>query len=333
MSQIIYAGIDEAGYGPRLGPLCMGLCAIRFDAPLQGVGEGLPDLWRVLSGIVDRGARGYRKGLIPVADSKKLKLPNSGKRHPLTMLEPGVLAFLAQRCEHPSSDGALFDRLGIRFARQAWYAGQGATLPVSTTTEHIGLMSARLQSGMTREGLECVALSCAALSASELNEHGERLGSKAAVSFCVIGRMLRALVDRFGGVEQGCLVRAVVDRQGGRISYGRELLDVFPGASLRVVRQGAEESVYELSTGNGGAVFAEIRFVREAEETHLPVAVASMTAKYVRELAMARFNTYFGSRMAELKPTAGYATDAARWLKDAAGILDPEERRAIVRRR
>ena len=145
------------------------------------------------------------------------------------------------------------------------------------------------------------------------------------MSFEVVGRLLRALV----GHAEGAFVHAVVDRQGGRISYARELLGVFPGASVRVLRQGADESLYELSRGR--SAFAEVRFVRNAEASHLPVAVASMTAKYIRELAMARFNAHYCGRMRELKPTAGYATDAGRWLADAAPILTPDERRAIVR--
>jgi hypothetical protein len=58
-------------------------------------------------------------------------------------------------------------------------------------------------------------------------------------------------------------------------------------------------------------------FEVEAEARHFPVALASMTAKLVRELAMMRFNRYWSGRMAELKPTAGYRNDAHRWLDDA----------------
>lgn len=65
---------------------------------------------------------------------------------------------------------------------------------------------------------------------------------------------------------------------------------------------------------------------------HLPVALASMIAKYVRELAMHRFNRYWSKRMPELKPTAGYTLDARRWLADAAQVITKEERAVMVRR-
>ncbi len=74
-----------------------------------------------------------------------------------------------------------------------------------------------------------------------------------------------------------------------------------------------------------------IQFRPEAEEAHLPVALASMTAKLVRELAMARFNRYWCGRVAELKPTAGYVQDARRWLEDVEGVLCDDEREAMVR--
>lgn len=328
---MIYAGIDEAGYGPRLGPLCMGMCALRMPDAVCGQGEALPDIWAALPGEVSRSAGGLRHGLIPIADSKKLKLPNSGKRHPLTMLEPGVLALLELRGGIPADDLGLFERFGQGLAAQPRYAGEVNGLPVSTTREHIGLLSSRMRSGFEREGIGCVALSCATFTAEELNEQIGRLGSKSAASFRLIGRFLQALVERFPVGNKPERLRIVIDRQGGRIDYGNALLDVFPGATLRILAQGSAESVYELSDGRSGGAFAEVRFLCEAEEHHLPVAVASMTAKYVRELAMARFNAYFGSRLSELKPTAGYAMDAGRWLKDAAGILSPEERRAIVR--
>jgi hypothetical protein len=74
-----------------------------------------------------------------------------------------------------------------------------------------------------------------------------------------------------------------------------------------------------------------IHFRPEAEDAHLPVALASMTAKLVRELAMARFNRYWCLRMPELKPTAGYTLDARRWLEEANGVVREEEREVMVR--
>jgi len=58
-------------------------------------------------------------------------------------------------------------------------------------------------------------------------------------------------------------------------------------------------------------------------ESRLPVALASMTAKYVRELSMAAFNAWWCGRVEDLAPTAGYPLDAARWRRDveAAGAV------------
>jgi hypothetical protein len=56
-----------------------------------------------------------------------------------------------------------------------------------------------------------------------------------------------------------------------------------------------------------------------------------MLAKYVRELAMARFNRHWCSRLPDLKPTAGYRGDGWRWLRDASPVITREERAALVR--
>ena len=52
-------------------------------------------------------------------------------------------------------------------------------------------------------------------------------------------------------------------------------------------------------------------------------------------LVMDRFNRYWSQRAVgtnvELKPTAGYALDAGRWLKDARSIYTPAEKQLLVR--
>jgi ribonuclease HII len=53
-------------------------------------------------------------------------------------------------------------------------------------------------------------------------------------------------------------------------------------------------------------------------ESFLPVALASMTAKYLRELAMTAFNSFWQQQQPDLRPTAGYPQDARRF----AGEID-----------
>ena len=70
--------------------------------------------------------------------------------------------------------------------------------------------------------------------------------------------------------------------------------------------------------------------IRErCESWSLATALASMAAKYVRELAMdAAERLTFSERVPGLRPTAGYGLDAWRFLEDvaaaraAAGVPD-----------
>jgi ribonuclease HII len=56
-------------------------------------------------------------------------------------------------------------------------------------------------------------------------------------------------------------------------------------------------------------------------ETHsMPVALASMFSKYVRELYMEIFNRWWKPHAPHVKRTAGYAADAKRWLKETAEV-------------
>ncbi len=77
-------------------------------------------------------------------------------------------------------------------------------------------------------------------------------------------------------------------------------------------------SRYRLA-GAGGDWFVE--FAVGADANHMPVALASMTAKYVREALMLRFNAYWRQWLPEVKPTAGYYTDAQRFLADIQPVL------------
>jgi hypothetical protein len=55
-------------------------------------------------------------------------------------------------------------------------------------------------------------------------------------------------------------------------------------------------------------------------EELLPTALASMTAKYHRELSMRAFNAFWTSRVPGLRPTAGYPGDSSRFRADIAAV-------------
>src|SRR5262249_14180033 len=59
----------------------------------------------------------------------------------------------------------------------------------------------------------------------------------------------------------------------------------------------------------------EIRFSANGE-SEFPTALASIYAKFLRELAMRSFNAYWSQHIEGLRPTAGYAVDADRFLTD-----------------
>lgn len=315
---LIYCGIDEAGYGPMLGPLCV--AASIFEISSWDNGQPAPDLWKLLSKAVCRSPRDVRKR-VAIADSKKLKLPNNQQRDPLLHLERGVLsfaeAFLHSTIEH---DDALFTSLGVTLEQQLWYASPPTPLPRAIDRNALRIDANILTGAADKAGVRLVGLWCLALCESSFNSLIREHGSKGATTT----HALRTLVARIMQQWPDSEVRVVADRHGGRTHYADALTNICPHCP-RPLEETERASRYELGDR------ARILLIPEAEDAHLPVALASMTAKLVRELAMARFNRYWCSRLPELKPTAGYTTDARRWLRDAQSVLDTPTRAMLVR--
>lgn len=325
-ARTLYAGIDEAGYGPRLGPLCVGLTL--FDLPARSANESdAPiDLWRLLKGAVCRDHAASKRGRLAVADSKELKGVGGASVDPLFHLERGVLAFESLASDQPAAanEVELLTRLGTRVPGSLeWYAGDSA-LPRGASAEQLRILIAQLQGAAAAAGVRPRLVRCVAVDESTFNERYHHLQNKASVSFGVVGGMLRRLWET---TPAGSTLLVAVDRQGGRAFYG-PLLSQAIGAKADIVEESDQLSVYEVRADRT----MRIEFRVEAEAQHLPVALASMTAKFVRELLMGRFNRYWSGRINGLKPTAGYGTDAGRWLRDVRGHAAAEEIEVMVRK-
>lgn len=226
---LIYCGIDEAGYGPMLGPLCVGFSAFRVEG--WDPKGGAPDLWKLLDKAVCRKGRDSRKR-IAVADSKKLKLPNDSKhQHPLVHLERGVLAFgglvgeggsegvprICEPCETLDTDDSLFAALGVHLEPHPWYAVDPTNLPLAGSAAQLAIARNKLALACEGAGVEPLALACIGVGETEFNETIRTGGSKAHCTGRCFVRYLRRVVERWGGT--GDEVRLVCDRHGGRTSY------------------------------------------------------------------------------------------------------------------
>ncbi|PHQ78832.1 MAG: hypothetical protein COB69_09175 [Phycisphaera sp.] len=324
---LIYCGIDEAGYGPMLGPLCVGLTCFRVES---WDGEHVPDLWERLSAGVCRNLKELRadkRGKVAIADSKQLKLSNQLKtKHPLVHLERTALALLASVGVETPDDAHLFSALGAELPDEAWYGGEPSALPVGNSPAEIGIAANVLGSALKAAKIQPEELATKIVSEERFNQIVRDTGTKSEATISAIGQHLRMIATRWK--DSGEDVRIVCDRLGARKSYGSMLQRELKGTKAIPLYESPERSIYTLE---GWAGDTKILFETEAENAHLPVAAASIYAKLTRELSMARFNRYFRTMLPELKPTAGYYTDARRWLQDAATVLDAPTRKKLIR--
>lgn len=305
-----------------LGPLTVACASITLDA--WSPGDGAPDLWAMLDERVARARRDARDRLV-YADSKAIKLPSTSKRtHPLAHLERGVLAMLgtahgtAQQI--PETDEALYEALGVEIEDAPWFGGAPIKLPVGNDRGLLAIDSASLRASMASCGVGLGSIRVDAMGVGWFNALVREHGTKAATTAVMLREHLIRVRDDTNGMAH---TRIAIDRQSGRTRYGRLLSGVW--RDIEALEESPRASRYGIGDELG------VVLISKAEDAYFPVALASMSAKYVRELLMMRFNRYFVSRDAALKPTAGYVQDARRWLRDAAGLIEGVDRSVLIR--
>ncbi|MFO7956397.1 MAG: hypothetical protein R6X33_04815 [Candidatus Brocadiia bacterium] len=320
----LWAGIDEAGYGPKLGPLVVAGAAFHLDGrPAEGV------LWERLRDAVCRNLSGS-DGRVVVNDSKQVYTPSRG----LKALEEGVLSFLRAALDHR---GERADHLlelltggrGDSGPEAPWCApARSLPLPLESNPSAVASKADLLRRALNSNGTRLAAVRAAVVQPAEFNQVVSYTHNKSLLLFQKCGLLLRELWDTAGAGES----HVVVDRHGGRIHYRRLLRDVWSDCGCDVVAEKPKHSTYRVRDGDRTLT---VTFLEGADERVMPAALASMMAKYVREIYMHAFNRFWAERVDGLRPTAGYGRDAGRFLKDIEPVLQSGEwdLKALVRGR
>lgn len=292
-------GIDEAGYGPNLGPLVQ--TAVGFRVPGD---PGTCDLWHLLASAVRR--HGNNDDRLVIDDSKKVYAATDG----LGALEAVALATVVPPEQCP---GLTLGRLVERVApdcRPDLDAEPGFAhdhkLPITAAPEAVVAAGRRFLGACAAAGLNHLWVRSVVTTPARFNARLDAVDNKAEVlahGLCALIREGR----RAGG--DGEPVLFAVDRQGGRRYHAALLQSVCPDGWVHVEEETADRCRYRMT------VDRELRwtFQVRAESEFLPVALASMVSKYLREALMVQLNAFWRRHVPGLEPTAGYPQDAKRF--------------------
>jgi len=305
----ILVGIDEAGYGPVLGPLAV--CATVFQL---ADAQGEDCLWERLRASCSNSPRDAVRKVI-VCDSKKLHKPGKG----IGALERTALVTLAAAGHTPPTMRAFFDLVAPSVStfldEYPWYRDADPALPLDPETGDVVTRANALRRDLRENGVTPVGVFGEVLLEGQYNDLVSRTRNK---SVALLGLVLR-LICRIAASTQERTVRIHVDRLGGRLRYRSSLMTSLPSHEMTIIEETAERSAYRLC---GDSRTIEIAFVTKGDRNHFPIALASIFAKYIREMLMSCFNDYWSRVDERLRPTAGYYTDAQRWLSEAAPLID-----------
>ncbi|MFH1228038.1 MAG: hypothetical protein V1701_09085 [Planctomycetota bacterium] len=287
---LYFVGIDEAGYGPMLGPLV--LSAIIFEVPESfNRRNNAVNLWKILSTTTNMPTQSVKyKSKIPVCDSKKIYQPNKG----IGMLERAVLSFARIL---PSDPFAGYSDL---------------CLPLKARIDRIENLSSCLKNELDNKHIRFCEVFIKVVGTEDFNKGVTECGNKSDFLFHIASGILKSICSGYSGKGK---LRIAVGKQGGRTYYHSALQSVFSGRTVFMVKETRNTSLYRFSGDD-----TEISFLKDGEDRDFCIALASMFGKYTREMEMIRFNRLFIDRFPQVKPTAGYPTDARRFIKDVAPL-------------
>jgi ribonuclease HII len=195
-----------------------------------------------------------------------------------------------------------------RLDNYPWHQNAGS-FPLSADRTDVAIASTVLKNDLSSNNIKLLQLQSCCLDVAYYNKMVSAVKNKADVLFTATSQLIKRAYDKFGcdGLQ------IIVDRQGGRVHYRQSLQRMFPDMELEVIRESPTISSYQLQSGRRQM---RLHFAVGADDRFLPVSLASMLSKYIRELLVDNINRYFTGFASDLQPTAGYWKDGLRFIED-----------------
>jgi ribonuclease HII len=274
---MIVVGVDENGLGPLLGPLVTTAVTIELA-------RYSPER---------HGALGRELG---IDDSKA----TSGFGQ-MALAEGVALALVEERLGREVSDvdalldGVLLDKpAALRKPCPAGSLAQCWATPLALPCFGGDRQAGRETLKKLQRSLRIVHLRSAVSCAGDLNRRLARGQSRVEVDLELMERLVLDARAQLAGD-----LRAICGMVGGIRNYPEKMRHL-PRKGLTPVRAQGGTLAYEVTD------VGHVRFEIDADARHLPVALASMVGKYVRELWMARQNHFYRERDPSLQEVSGY---------------------------
>ncbi len=295
-----HIGIDEAGYGPNIGPLLQTAVGVRFAAKPR-----CP--WKVLAKAVRRHGEGNEEARrVIIDDSKKVYGAPNGLRR----LELGVLATLCPPdTPWPVPLGHFLAFVApealVELIDEPWF-DEFDFLPSVTDLEHIRIASDTFDTARRKAQLSSFWVRSRVTPPARFNRLLDECANKADVLATGLFELIVAARKPDDDVAYA------IDRQGGRIYYVGLLQSACPDGWVEIVEETGASCRYRMNVGQQVSWSFEV----QAESRHFTVALASMVSKYLREVLMRQFNRYWQKHVPGIKATAGYPVDSHRFLAE-----------------
>ena len=279
MADMLVMGVDENGLGPRLGPLVA--TSLTLEIPRytrsalceRGLRLGLTDS-KETGGF---GRMGFTESVaLAVLGFGAGEVPRSADQL-LEQVFPEVQSTLKPCCPNPST------------AEQCW--GVDLALPAFGGDEGFGRdLLARL---VGRSQLRLVDVQSRIACAGLLNAKSASGKNKLAVDLELFEDLIDSAHRRLGAP-----LLVVCGMIGGIRDYASRF-ERFDSGRVRALPGRRGQRRYAVSG------VAEIRFEVDADARHLPVALASIVGKYIREIGMRRIGEFYRRSDPELQLASG----------------------------